>query len=121
MSANYALGLLGAATTFVVVFEMLRRRRLREKYAVLWIVIALGTIVLALAPGLLTWVSRVVGVTVPSNLLFFGASMFLLFVSVQHSYEIGRLEERTQTLAEELGLLQLELNQTRRPSSEADE
>ncbi len=45
----------------------------------------------------------------PANLLFFGASMLLLGVSIHHSYELGRLEERTRTLAEEVGLLRLEL------------
>ncbi|MFL6135742.1 MAG: hypothetical protein ACJ72A_23260, partial [Nocardioidaceae bacterium] len=42
-------------------------------------------------------------------LLFFVASMLLLVVSVQHSSELGRLEERTRTLAEEVALLRLEL------------
>ncbi|MBA3781023.1 MAG: DUF2304 domain-containing protein [Nocardioides sp.] len=87
---------------------MLRRRRLREKYAALWILVAIATVVLAVAPGLLAWVAQLFGIAVPANLLFFGACMLLLIVSMQHSYEIGRLEERTQTLAEELALLQLE-------------
>ena len=45
----------------------------------------------------------------PSNLLFFVASMLLLLVSVQHSSELGRLEERSRTLAEELALLKMEV------------
>jgi hypothetical protein len=109
MTANYVLGLLGAVITIVTLFEMLRRRHLREKYAVLWIVIAVGTVAVALVPGLLEWVAALVGVAVPANLLFFSASMVLLVVSIQHSYELGRLEERTRTLAEELALLRLEL------------
>jgi hypothetical protein len=108
MSANYVLGLVGALITIVTLFEMLRRRHLREKYALLWIVIAIGTVVVALVPGLLYWVSDQIGVAVPANLLFFTASMVLLVVSIQHSYELGRLEERTRTLAEEVALLRLE-------------
>ena len=49
----------------------------------------------------------------PANLLFFGASMLLLGVSIHQSYELGRLEERTRTLAEEVGLLRLEIETTR--------
>lgn len=109
MTANYVLGLVGALITIVTLFEMLRRRHLREKYAVLWIVIALGTVIVALTPGLLEWVAGLVGVAVPANLLFFSASMVLLVVSIQHSYELGRLEEQTRTLAEEVALLRLEL------------
>jgi len=109
VSANYVLGLVGALITIVTLFEMLRRRHLREKYAVLWIVIAIGTVVIALVPGLLEWLAALIGVAVPANLLFFSASMVLLVVSIQHSYELGRLEERTRTLAEEVALLRLEL------------
>jgi hypothetical protein len=54
-----------------------------------------------------------VGVTVPANLLFFAASMLLLVVSVQHSSELGRLEERSRTLAEEVALLQMEVTALR--------
>lgn len=109
MTSNYVLGLVGSLVTLVALFEMLRRRRLREKYAVLWVVVALLAMVVALVPGVLVWAAELVGVEVPSNLLFFVASMLLLLVSIQHSYELGRLEERSRTLAEEVALLRLEL------------
>jgi hypothetical protein len=109
VNTNYLLGVVGSVITLTMLFELLRRRRLREKYAVMWVVVALGTLVVAIFPGLLIWASQLVGVEVPANLLFFGASMFLLLVSIQHSYELGRLEERSRTLAEEVALLRLEL------------
>lgn len=118
MSANYVLGMVGSVITLVALFEMLRRRRLREKYAVLWVLVALLTLLVAFVPGLLAWAAELVHVQVPANLLFFLASMLLLLVSIQHSYELGRLEERTRTLAEELALLRLELG-TEREAREA--
>lgn len=108
MTANYILGLAGSVFTLVLLYEMLRRRRLREKYAVFWVLVALLTIAVALFPAALSWAADLVGVTVPANLLFFVASMLLLAVSIHHSYELGRLEERTRTLAEEVGLLRME-------------
>ncbi|WP_139981912.1 DUF2304 domain-containing protein [Nocardioides litoris] len=111
MKANIVLGLLGSVGTLVFLFEMLRRRRLREKYAVLWGTVAGASLVVALAPGTLRWASDLVGVQVPSNLLFFVASMVLLLTSIQHSVELGRLEEKTRTLAEEVALLRLELHE----------
>ena len=90
---------------------MLRRQRLREKYALIWVVVALSTVVLVVFPGLLTRASDLVGVQVPANLLFFAASMLLLLLSIQFSYEIGRLEDRTRTLAEEVALLTLRIDQ----------
>ena len=109
MKASLILGIMGSLVTLVLLFEMMRRQRLREKYAVFWAVVAVLTLVVALFPGLLDWIAKLVGVAVPANLLFFVASMLLLVVSVQHSSELGRLEDRTRTLAEEVGLLRLQL------------
>jgi hypothetical protein len=119
MRANLVLGLLGSGVTLGLLFEMMRRRRLREKYAVLWAAVAVLTLLVAAFPGLLAWASGVVGVAVPANLLFFLASMLLLVVSVQHSSELGRLEERTRTLAEEVGLLRLQVAQQVAPTPAA--
>ena len=108
MSSTFTLGLIGGLLTLVVIFEMLRRQRLREKYAVIWVVVVIATVLLAVFPQMLTRSADVLGVEVPANLLFFGAIMLLLFISIQLSYEIGRLEERTRTLAEEVALLRLQ-------------
>ena len=111
MNAVLTLGIVGAVATLVVLFEMLRRQRLREKYALIWFVVAMCTVLLVVFPSLLNRASALVGVQVPSNLLFFAASMLLLLLSIQFSYEIGRLEDRTRTLAEEIALLSLKLEQ----------
>lgn len=117
MNATVSLGLIGSLVTLVLLFELLRRHRLREKYALFWIVVAVFTLAIALFPQILLWTSRQLGVEVPSNLLFFLASMVLLVISVQHSYELGRAEDRTRILAEEVGLLRLEIE---RLSARAD-
>jgi hypothetical protein len=103
------LGLAMAVAILVTLFEMLRRHRLREKYALIWFLIALAAVVVAVFPGLLGWATDLLGLSLPSNLLFFVASVVLLLLTLQHSYELGRLEERTRTLAEEVGLLRLEI------------
>ena len=111
MSA-YALSVFGAVATLVLMLEMLRRRRMREKYAVLWLVIGIGVLAVGIFPGLLRGASDLLGVEVPANLLFFLAGIVLLLVSVQHSSELSKLEEETRTLAEEIALLQLEVVRT---------
>lgn len=111
MTGNYLLGLIGSLITLVVLFELLRRRRIREKYALLWVLVAVLTLIVALLPDTLTWASELVGVAVPANLLFFLASMLLMLVSIQHSHDLGRLDERTRSLAEEVALIRLQLEQ----------
>jgi hypothetical protein len=107
VNPNLVLGCVGSVTTLVLLFEMMRRHRLREKYAVFWAIVALFALVVTVFPVTLVWMSDVVGVQLPSNLLFFLASMVLLVISIQHSHELGRLEERTRTLAEEVALLRM--------------
>jgi hypothetical protein len=110
MSSTVILGLIGSCVTLGLLFEMLRRHQLREKYAVFWAIVAVATLVVAVFPGLLARASELLGVAVPSNLLFFVASMVLFVVSVQHSSELGKLEERSRTLAEEVALLRLQVS-----------
>jgi hypothetical protein len=92
-------------------FEMMRRHRLREKYAVIWFVIAVAALVVAAFPAILIGASSALGLQVPTNLLFFAASLVLLILTLQHSYELGRLEEQSRILAEEVALLRLALEE----------
>jgi hypothetical protein len=93
----------------LVTLELLRRRQLREKYAALWILISVVTLVLAVFPALLNRASHLLGFGLPANLVFFAGGMVLLIISMQLSFETGRLESETQRLAEEQALLQLEV------------
>jgi hypothetical protein len=116
MTSANVLGLAVAGIVTITLFEMMRRHRLREKHALVWFVIAAGSLVLAIFPGVLETLADLAHVQVPSNLLFFIGSLLLLAMSLQHSFEIGRLEERTRTLGEEVALLRLEVE-----SSSADQ
>jgi hypothetical protein len=104
-----------AIAALVLVFELLRRRRLREKYAVIWVVISIGTLVVAVFPSLLRSVSELVGIQTPSNLLFFSSLLILFAVSLQLSREVGLLEEQSRRLAEEVGTLTMRVDALEKP------
>lgn len=103
------LPIVGAILTLFAILDLLRRRQLREKYAVLWLVVSIFVGLFAVFPGVLTSLSELTGVKTPSNLLFFAAALVLLVVCVQLSYEVSRLEDETRALAEEVGILRLEI------------
>lgn len=107
-----------ALALLVLVFELLRRRRLREKYMAIWVAVALGTVVLAVFPELLYRSASLLGVQTPSNLLFLISLVVLLAISLQLSGEVGQLEEQTRTLAEEVGSIRLELERLQRRGDE---
>ena len=116
----YVTALVVCAVLVVAVAFLLRTRRIREKYAAIWIVLTVAVVLIAAFPGLAFWVSGLVGVRTPVNLVFALAIVVLLAVCVQLSMEISNLEEETRTLAEELALVRLEVRSlAERPSDDA--
>lgn len=112
-----------AACLLLVVFLvwLLRTRRLREKYAITWLVVGLGVCVFGAFPAAVEWMADLVGVETPSNLLFALALLVLLIVCIQLSTEITTLEEETRTLAEEVALLRYDVEQLAHRIGAADE
>lgn len=94
-----------------LVMELVRRRQFREKYAALWIVVGVAALVLAAWPQLLVRTSEVLGVQVPSNLLFGLCIVLLLGVSLHLSWELSAVEDEVRTLAEEVALLRTAIDQ----------
>ena len=92
------------------VIWLLRQRKLREKYAALWIVVGLVTLVLAGFPQLLDWATAITGFALPSNLLFMVAIFLLIGVCLHLSLEISVVEDETRALAEEAAILRSQLD-----------
>ena len=109
--ASYIFGILSALLILVVVMEMLRRGRLRERHAVWWVIAGVLALIAGVFPATLAWASDVVGVEVPTNLLFFVSIGILFFVALQTSAELTRLEAKTRTLAEQVALLELRIRE----------
>ncbi|MGH6654460.1 MAG: DUF2304 domain-containing protein [Actinocrinis sp.] len=108
------LTILTAATALVFlgfIFELVRRRRLREKYAVLWLFVGAVALVLGVFPRALNRVAIAVGVANGVSLVLFLGVMFLLLVCLHLSWEASRLEDETRVLAEEVALLRLRMDE----------
>jgi hypothetical protein len=95
-----------ALVVLLVVFEMVRRRHLRERYAILWLGAALVLLVLATWTQLLGAISRAVGIATPSNAFFVIAFGFLLLLLLHFSAAVSRLSDETRILAQRLALLE---------------
>ncbi|MFD5276798.1 DUF2304 domain-containing protein [Pseudarthrobacter sp. NPDC092439] len=102
---SVAVSLVLSISMVVIVLIMLRNGRLREKYAILWLVIGGLTIILGFFPRLLNWAASIVGVVVPANLLFAMSILLLVGVSLHVSRELTILEDETRILAEEVAIL----------------
>lgn len=95
------------------VFEMLRRQKLREKYAVLWIIIGIGTLLLSAFPAVLERLSGLLGIQVPANLLFIMTLVLLVGVCLHLSREQSQAEDEVRILGEEVALLKADLSALR--------
>ena len=109
--ASYILGIVAALLVLIVVVELLRRGRLRERHAAWWLLAGLLALVAAVFPSTLTWVAGLLGVQVPTNLVFFAGIAILFFVALQSSSELTALEKQIRTLAEQTALQELRIRE----------
>lgn len=105
-SSSQPAGIVFAVIIFGLVLEMVRRRRLGERYALLWLASALALIVLATWSQLLSSISHAVGIATPSNAFFVIAFTFLLLLVLHFSSVASRLADETRILAQRLALLE---------------
>lgn len=108
-TATYVFSVASAVLALVVVIEMLRRRRLRERHAIWWLVAGLLALIVSVFPATLVWAAGLIGVEVPLNLVFFVSVAVLFLVCIQHSVELTTQEAKTRVLAETVALQELRL------------
>jgi hypothetical protein len=89
-----------------VVIELIRRRRLRERYALLWLATAGVILVFAVWRSGLHDLSRALGVAYPPNALFVLAILFMLVLLLHFSTVISKLSDRSTILTQRLALLE---------------
>ena len=104
----------GSVTVVLVVFELVRRRKLREEYSWVWIATAGAVSLLALNQSLLLTITRWIGAASSASTLFFGAIVFLLALCIQFSIRLSRLTHRQRTLAQRMALMEEEMRELRR-------
>lgn len=93
--------------------ELVRRRRLQERYSLLWLLSATTILVLAIWSDGLTVLAESVGIATPSNALFAVAFGFVLLLLLHYSLVISRLSDQNKVLAQQLGLTQHALAELR--------
>lgn len=92
--------------TFAVIIELIRRRKLREEYAFLWVVTGAVMIVLSSWYGLIEGITRLIGAVTVTTTLFLFALLFLLLISVHFTTVLSRLTVQVRRLTQELAILQ---------------
>jgi hypothetical protein len=107
----HIVSIVSAVAVFAVVFELVRRRRLMERYALLWLLSATTLLVLSVWSGLLSLVADAVGIAYPPNALFLVALGVVLVLLLHFSLVISALTDQTKVLAQRLGMLQQQVDE----------
>ena len=114
------VAIVAAAGLIGVLLELVRRRRLLERYALLWLFSAFVLLALAIWRGLLEDVAQLIGVAYPPNALFLVAFGFVLVLLLHFSLAVSRLSDQTKVLAQRLALLDEHVRSQEGEASEAE-
>ena len=109
---------LAGGVLLLTTFELIRKRRLREEYSVLWVLTALAILVSGIYPRALEWVAMRITLH-PSVLMTFLCVLFLMAILLHYSVVISKHSEREKGLTQELALLKDEIARLREEVKEA--
>jgi hypothetical protein len=114
------LAIVVAGGLFFLVFELVRRKRLMERYALLWLGSTVVLLGLAVWKNLLITVSSAVGIYYAPSALFAVALAFILMLLLHFSLVISRLADQNKVLAQKLSLLQQRVEQLETAQADAE-
>jgi hypothetical protein len=108
---------LAVVVILAAIIELIRRHRLQERYALLWIATGAVMLVFAIWRSALDQFAQLVGVAYPPSALFMVAGLFVLVVLLHFSTVLSRLSDQNKTLAQKIALLEEQLREKdeRRP------
>jgi len=96
---------------FIIILDLVRRRKLREEYSWLWLLTSAALFVLVIQYSWLELITEAMGAVLPTTTLFIGALVFLMFLSIQFSVKISKLTDQVKNMVQENALLREKIEQ----------
>ena len=100
------VAIVAAAGLLVVLLDLVRRRRLLERYALVWMAVTVLLLVLSAWAGLLDRVADAIGISYPPSALFAAAFGFVIVLLLHFSVAVSRLTDQSKLLAQRIALLE---------------
>lgn len=101
------LSIVVSAALLLYILEMVRRRRLREEYSILWLAGSVVILVLSLKQDWLISIAKTVGIAYPPSFLFLVGILFILLILIHFSIAISKLHMMNKKMAQEMAMLKL--------------
>ena len=99
------LSIVASAALLLYILEMVRRRKLREEYSILWLAGSVVILVLSLKQDWLVGISHAVGIVYPPSFLFLVGILFILLILIHFSIAISKLHQMNKKMAQEIALM----------------
>jgi hypothetical protein len=120
MATQRVIAIVISSGLLLLILELVRRKRLMERYALLWLFSSLLLLVLSVWSGLLNGLASTLGVSYPPSALFAVAFMVVLVLLVHFSLAVSRLSDQNKMLAQRLGILQQRVERLTPPEDEEE-
>ena len=98
------LVLIAMALFILYIFRSVRKKKINYRFGILWLVIAVAVGVMAALPDFLTWVSQLLGIAAPVNMLFFLGFVLVVGIILELSASVSRLNDEVRDLTQRLAL-----------------
>ena len=105
-----------SAMMLVITIELIRRNRLREDYALLWLAGGLVMLVLSLWPGSIKLLARVTGTVYPPSAIFVAAIVTVIWLLLHFSVIVSTLTARLIRLSQRMAILEMRIVELERPA-----
>ena len=108
------IAIVGSLLLILLILELIRRKKLKEKYALLWLFSSFSMLILSIWRDLLEKFSYLVGIAYAPATLFLFIILFGLMLFLHFSVIVSILSEKIKKLTQKIGLLEKEIKDLRK-------
>ena len=105
---------------FIYITYLVRKKRIKEEYSLLWIFFSVVFIFFSVWRNGLEFFARLIGIAYPPAALFIILLLAIFLILIEFSRIISRLTDRNTTLAQELGILKMEVEKLKNARKEKE-
>jgi len=107
---TFAIGIV----LFILIIELVRRKKMREEYSLLWLLSGAIICLLSLWYKITAWLTQLVGAVYPPSILFFFGLIFLALINIFYSVKLSALSNQVKNLSQRLSIMEAEAEKGRR-------
>ena len=107
ISANLRIAMFVAIVIYyVIIVALIKKKSLSLKYSIMWLAAGIVMLAMAMFPGILAWITEVLGITLPVNALFALMFFCVIIILVALTSIVSKQNEKIKTLVQNQAMLE---------------